>query len=196
MLVDVCRRADLRDPAVVEDGETVAHGERFLLVMRDVDEGDRELPLQLLEEELHLLAQLQVERTERLVEEENGRTVDDRARERDALPLAARELGGLALTDAWEADAIEHFARADAPLVARHPFHPQPVLDVLRDRHVGEQGVVLEDRVDVPLCGRNVRDVDALQFDGSRVRALEAGDDAQRGRLPRAGRPEEREELA
>ena len=47
--------------------------------------------------ELHLLAQLQVERAERLVEKQHLRLVDERARERDALLLAAGELARLPL---------------------------------------------------------------------------------------------------
>ena len=50
---------------------------------------DRCSALQLL---LHLLAQLQVERAERLVEQQHLGPVDQRARQRDALALAARQL--------------------------------------------------------------------------------------------------------
>ena len=42
--------------------------------------------------ELHLLAQLHVERAERLVEQQGGRAVDERPRQCDPLLLAAREL--------------------------------------------------------------------------------------------------------
>ena len=52
--------------------------------------------LDALELDLHLLAQLEVERAERLVEQQHPRAVDDRAGERDALALAAGELRGLA----------------------------------------------------------------------------------------------------
>ena len=61
--------------------------------------------------ELHLLAQLEVERAERLVEQEHARLVDERARERDALLLAAGELRRLALLEARELDELEHLAR-------------------------------------------------------------------------------------
>src|SRR5262249_9894020 len=66
-LVDRRRRADLLDAALVEDGEAVAHRERLLLVVRHVDERDAEIALQRLEEDLHLLTQLQVEGAERFV---------------------------------------------------------------------------------------------------------------------------------
>src|SRR5262245_39282036 len=44
-LVQVRRRPDLLDPAAVEDGQAVAHRERLLLVVGDVDEGDPDLLL-------------------------------------------------------------------------------------------------------------------------------------------------------
>ena len=89
MLVHLGRGADLLDPALVEHRQAVAHRQRLLLVVRDVDEGDPELLLDPLQLDLQLLAQLQVERSERLVEQQRLRPVDDRARERDALALTA-----------------------------------------------------------------------------------------------------------
>src|SRR5260221_124440 len=87
MLVDVGGTSDLLDPALVEDGHAVAHRQRLFLVMRDVDERDAEVLLQRLEEDLHLLAQLQIERAERLPEPPRGAPVPDPApaRERRAL---------------------------------------------------------------------------------------------------------------
>ena len=74
--------------------------------MRHVDERDAELVLDALQEELHLLPQLQVERTERLVEEENARPAHERAGERDALLLAAGELARLAVPDSRQLDKL------------------------------------------------------------------------------------------
>src|SRR6266480_7213562 len=95
-LVYLDRRAELLDVALVEHGQAVAHGERFLLVVGHVDEADPDLALDPLELDLHLLAQLQVQRAERLVEQEHLRLVDDRAGERDPLPLPAGKLDRLA----------------------------------------------------------------------------------------------------
>ena len=49
-----------------------------------------------LELELHLLAQLEVERAERLVEQQHPGPVHERPGKRDALSLATRQLAGLA----------------------------------------------------------------------------------------------------
>ena len=182
---------------VVEDGQAVAHRERLVLVVGDVDEGDPDLALDPLELDLHLLAQLQVERAERLVEQQHARAVDDRAGERDALALAAGELRRLALADAAAA------APSPAPPARLSRRSPRPTLldleavgDVVEHGHVREQRVVLEDRVDVALERRPPRDVDAAELDAPAVGQLEAGDQPQRRRLARAGRPEHREELA
>jgi hypothetical protein len=53
--------------------------------------------LDALQLDLHLLAELEVERAERLVEQQDLRVVDDRAGERDPLALAAGQLRRLAL---------------------------------------------------------------------------------------------------
>ena len=114
-LVELARRAELLDAAVVEHGDAVGEGERLLLVVRHEDEGDAEVALDLLQLDLHLLAELEVERAERLVEQQHLRLDDGGARERDALPLPARELRGLAGGHLLEPHRGE---RAHGPLVA------------------------------------------------------------------------------
>ena len=78
----------------------------------------------------------------------------------------------------------------------RHALDLQPVLDVLRDGHVREQGVLLEDGVDVAAACRQRGDVDAAEFDHAGGRLLEPRDHAQHRRLARARRAEDREQLA
>ena len=46
LFVHLARGSDLLDTTVGHHGEPVGHRERFLLVVRDVDEGDPELLLQ------------------------------------------------------------------------------------------------------------------------------------------------------
>ena len=69
-----------------------------------------------LELELHLLAQLEVERAERLVEQQHARAVDDRPGERDPLALAAGGLARLAGLVAGEPHELERSSGAASPL--------------------------------------------------------------------------------
>ncbi len=59
---------------------------------------------------LHLLAELEVERTERLVEQQHGRTLGQGAGQRDALLLAAGHLGRHPPVEAAEPDEVEVLA--------------------------------------------------------------------------------------
>ena len=92
LLVDLLGRPDLLDPALRHHRDAVRHRERLLLVVRHVDERDADLLLQRLQLDLQPLAELGVEGAERLVQQQHGGVQDQRARERDALLLAAREL--------------------------------------------------------------------------------------------------------
>ena len=169
MLVDLGRRADLLDLAVVEDRDAVAHRERLFLVVRDVDERDADLLLDPLQLGLHLLAELEVERAERLVEQEHLRAVDDRAGERDPLALAAGELRRLAAAEPAEPHELERLGGALRRARRSDAFDPQPVGDVLADGHVREERVVLEDGVHVPRVRRLRGHVRAFKQDPALV---------------------------
>src|ERR671931_1601389 len=196
VLVHLRGRADLLDASLVEDGETVAHRQRLVLVVRDVDERDPEVLLKALEEELHLLAQLQVERTERLVEKQHLRAVDECAREGDPLALPTRELDRLSLAETLEPHPAQNLLDPAPALALADALDPQAVGDVVGRGHVREERVVLEDGVDVARVGRPVADVGAAELDPAFVGPLEAGNQTQRRRLARARGPEQREELA
>ena len=158
--------------------------------MGHVDECDPDLLLDRLQFDLHLLAELEIERAERLVEEEHARPIDEGAGKRDALPLAARQLAGLPPLIAGQADHVERLADPARPLLLRYVPDEQPVRDVVADRHMREQRVVLEHGVHVAQEWRLARDVDALEQDTPGRRQLEAGDHSEGRGLARARRAE------
>ncbi len=71
------------------------------------DEGDPGIPLDALELELHGLAQLEVQRGERLVQQQSGRPVDQGPGERNPLLLSAGELRRLAVGEGRHANGVE-----------------------------------------------------------------------------------------
>ena len=194
-LVYLGRSADLLDAALAEHRDAVAHRQGFFLVVRDVDERDAHLALHLLQLELHLLAELEVERAEWLVEQQHLGLVDDGPGQRHALSLAAGELGRLPAAEPGQPDHLQCPADLLAPLGLGHVPHAQAELNVLDHRHVREQRVVLEHGVDVPGVWRHLRDVVAAKLDPPAVRRLEPCNQPQQGGLPRPGRAKQGEEL-
>ncbi len=194
-LVDLAWAAELLHAPMVHDDEAVRHRERLTLVMGHVDERDPHLALDPLELELHGLSELEVQRPERLVEQQRPRPVHQGAGQRHALLLTTRQLPWAALLAALELDQAQHLVdpRIDQPLLELPAAEPER--DVVEHRHVWEERIALEDQVDVAPVRRDPHDVVAVQQDPTRRRRLEARDHAQRRRLATAGRPEQREEL-
>ena len=110
-VVELERRADLLDAAVVHDDDAVGHGHRLDLVVRHVH-GRRLQPLvQRLDLGAHRDAQLGVEVGQRLVEQEHLRVAHDGAAHRHALALAARQLARKALEVGLEVEDLRRVAR-------------------------------------------------------------------------------------
>ena len=195
VLVDGPRRAELLDPALVHDRDAVGHGQRLALVVRHVDERDADLALDPLELDLHGLAELEVKRAERLVEQQRPRPVHQGAGQRDPLLLAAGQLARAALLPAGEADGLDDLADPPGHLVLGDALAPQPERDVLEHAHVREQRVGLEHHVHVPLVRRDAEDALAVELDLAARGLLEPRDHPHRGGLAATGRAKEREEL-
>ena len=195
-VVDLGRCADLFDVAGVHDRDAVTHRQRFLLIVGHVDERDADLALDPFELELHDVAQFEVQRAERLVEQQRAGVVDQSPGQGDPLLLATGQLRGLALGEVGQAHGLEEFVDPLADRVLVLLGRPRTVGHVVAHRHVGEQRVMLEDRVDVALVGRRLGHVGAFEPDGPLGGRLEPGDHPQRGGLAAPGRPEHREELA
>ncbi len=120
LLVELVRRAGLHDAAGVHHGEAGRHRHRLLLVVGHYDEGEAELVLQAHHLESRALAQLAVERRQRLVEQQNLGSLDQGAGERHALALTTGKLRGLAGAEAVEPDQRERFGDACRDLALRN----------------------------------------------------------------------------
>ena len=124
------------------------------------------------------------------------RRADQGARERHALPLATADLAGLAVQkfgDAQPLGGVQHLA---APLGDRELANFQWKLDILEDRHVGVEAIVLEHHRDVAMPRLGVGDVAAADADSAGTRHVQPGDHSQRRALPAARRAQQHEELA
>ena len=174
LVVKPVRRSDLNDGAAFEYGDAIRHGQRFALVVRHIDDGDAEHLVDLLQLDLHMLAQLLVERAERLVHQNEGRLEDERAGERDALLLAARELGRLAILELLQPHHFEGARDAWSDLGLGDLSHRKREGDIVRHAHMREQRVVLEHHADIAFVGRQAVDRFAVERDHALARPFEA----------------------
>ena len=110
--------------------------------------------------------------------------------------LPTRKLSRLAFRVVAELHQCERLCDALCVLRLRQLLVLESEADVARDIEVREQGVALEDRVDVPLVRRHLGNVDIIEDDAAARRALEPGDHPQGRGLPAAGRADHSEELA
>ena len=138
-----------------------------------------------------VLAHLRVERAEGLVEQQHLRLHRQRPGQRHPLPLAAGELGGIAVGEPVELDQAQQLVHAVGDLRLVPLADLQAEADVLEHGHVLEGGVVLEDEPDFALLGRLLGDVLVVDHDAAGVERLEPGDRPQQGRLAAAARSEQ-----
>ena len=122
LLVQLARRADLLDAPLVQDDDLAGDLHRLLLVVRDDDRRHVHLVVESPQPGAQLLADACVERAERLVEQEHARLDRERAGQRHALTLAARELGRVALGEPVELDELEQLVHAPLDLRLRGRF--------------------------------------------------------------------------
>ena len=92
LVVNLGRRADLLHPAFVHQHHAVSDFERFFLIVGHEDTGYVQFIMQTAQPAAQFLAHFRIQCTKRFVEQQHARLNSQRARERDALTLPAREL--------------------------------------------------------------------------------------------------------
>ncbi len=95
-----------------------------------------------------------------------------------------------------QANQFENLGHVPVDIRRGFPLHLEAVGNVLEDTEVGEQGIILEDETDVALVRHQVGDILFPDEDASPVRSFEAGDHAERCRLPAARGTKQREKFS
>ena len=196
MFIDLCRTADLQDNPVAHDRNTVRHCHGLFLVMCDIHKGDPELLLKALQLYLHLLAQLQVQSAQRLIQEQDTRVVDQRTGDGHALFLPAGECVRPALFVPGHLYQSEHFLNLLPNLIFRHFADGRTVCDVVIDTHMREKRVVLKNGVYIALIGLFFFDALALHLDDPVARVFKTGNHSKRSSLSASGRSQQSKKLS
>ena len=180
-----------------EDGDTVADGHRFGLVVGHVDGRHLQFALEPLDFGPHPAPQRRIEVRERFVQQKHVGVPDDGPPQGDPLLLTARQRGRLLAEQVGDAERPGDVLDAVTNRLLREVGgHPEPESDVLPGSLVGVQRVVLEHHRDVARLRRAVADRLVPDADVAGARVLETRDTPEGRRLPTAGGPDQNEQLA
>src|SRR5262249_27512869 len=156
-----------------------AHGESLLLAVRNQYERGAELLLQAQQLHLHLPPQALVERSQRLVKQENLRFGHPCTGQRPSLTFAAAQLMNSPVEHVREPDELQCLARTSPTFIGRASSDQQPELDILSYRHMGKEAVMLKHRRHVAVvCGNASHVGSPYRQLNDRARLVEPGDDS------------------
>ena len=190
------RGVALLQHAVAEHRNALTQRHRLHLVVGHVDGRHAEAVVQPRQLRAHRDPQLGVEVRERLVHEERRRLAHHGPAHGDALPLSAGEQRRTALQQRVEPERRRHLPHAAGPLRPRDAPKLEAEAEVLLDRHLRVERVVLEDHRNVAVARSELRDVPVADHDAALRHLLQAGDHPKQRRLAAAGRSDEDHELA
>jgi hypothetical protein len=156
VIVQLLRRIDLLQDAILHDGDAAGHGHGFHLVVRHINEGGGQALVQAGELGARLHAQLRIQVRQRLVEKEHGRLTHDGATHGDALALTTGELLGLAVQQVANVQNVGGFFYAAVDLRFGSLAQFQTKGHVVIDTHVRVQSIALEHHRDVAILGWDI----------------------------------------
>ncbi len=198
--VQLVRGSHLFQAASVHHRDAISQSHGFFLVVGDEDGGHARGVVDAPQLIAKLGAHLAVERSERLVQEEQARLDRQGPGHRGALALAARELVRKALAEPLDARQGEEFGDPRGDRLARRALarraHVEAKGDVPGHAHVAKQGVVLEHQADATFARADRQEVQAVEEDAAVIGPVQPGEHPQQGGLTRSGRPQEGQEFA
>ena len=154
--VEVLRRINLLNEAVLHNNDSVTHCHSFCLVMSNVDKCCTELLVELGDLSSHLSTELSVEVGKRLVEEEYLRLTNDSTTESNTLSLTAGESLWLSVEEVRDVEDTSSFFNLTADFVLRNLSELKTESHILEYSHVRIKSIVLENHCDVSVLRSNV----------------------------------------
>ena len=187
--IDLERRGVLHHLSRLHHRHPRGQRHRLGLVMGDVDRGHADVALQVVQEGPRLQPQLGVEVGERLVEQIDLRRVHQGPGQRGALLLAAGDLRRQPVQQMADLQDVRDLLGPAAPRLDGRAADLQRIADVLAQRHVRVQRIVLEHHREVAVPRRLAGDVGAADQDAAGGRLLQPRHHAQVVVLPQPDGP-------
>lgn len=186
--IEVEGASRLQEAAAFDRGDVVGSRNQVSRVVRDVEEGEVEVALEIAEESAQVSAEGGIEVGEGFVEEEEVGLEDQGTTDGRACGLAARKRGGEMMESWAEIKPVPHDLGSGAPLVSVEALEAEGKLELLDEGQVGKESGGLGDPAAGAILGRETGDVGVVEEDAAGIRGFESGDEAEGGGLAAAGR--------
>src|SRR5262245_1724452 len=171
--------AFLLNSALIHDDDAVSHLERLFLIVGHEYTGDVNLVMEASQPATQFLTDLCVKGAKRLVKEQHFRLSGQSTGQRNALPLAARELARITPLQPIQPNQSQQFVDTLANLGFGYVANSQAIADVLCDGHMAKERVMLKHETDLALTSRLLRDVLVIVIYGARFRHFQSRDHAE-----------------
>ena len=195
IVVDVLRRPELFDHAVVHHRHPMGKRHRLDLVMGDIDRRHLELMLQALQLGAHLHAQLRVEIGQRLVKQEDPWCSYDRPGQRHPLALTAGKLPRQPVQQRLQLHPASDLLDPALVFSGRHLSDHQGIADIVRHRKMRIERIGLEHHGNVAIFRQHVVHPLGAEIEVACRHFLEAGNHAHRCGLAAARGSEQHQEF-
>ena len=195
VIVEVLRRIDLLQNAVLHDRDAAGHGHGLHLVVGHVDERGGQALVQTGQLGTGLDAQLGIQVRKRLVEEEDGGLTDDGATHSHTLALTTGELLRLAVEQVTNVQDVGCFLHTAVDVGLGRLAQLETEGHVVIDTHVRVERVALEHHGNVTILGRHIVDHTIANHDIAFADLLQPGEQAQTGGLATTRRADEHKKL-
>ena len=182
-VVYVSRCANLLDLTLAHHYHAIAQCQRLLLVVRHVDKRDTQLLVHRTKLHLHILAHLQVQRSQWLVQEQYLWLVDDSTRNRYTLLLTARQTVHITVLIVRHTNRLQRLLHLLLNHLLVNLLELQTKSYIVEDIQMREKGILLKHGVHVTHVRRHLRHVLAVQQDITFGGYLKTCDTTQQGRL-------------
>ncbi len=149
--VKLARRIELLKLAVIENCNPVSKRHGLSLVMGNVDNRRTGALVESRKFVFHRSTQMHVEIGKRFVKQDQRRGCYQTAGQSHTLPLTTRKIGRAAITKTVKIDQRQRLANTVLTLGFGNLCHPQTIADILGDRHMRPERIILEDDTDLPL---------------------------------------------
>ena len=170
LVVDIFRRTDLLDITAVHNHNSIGHGESFFLIVGNVDKCDSQLIFQTDQFVLHVLAHLEIQSTQGLVEKKHFRFIDNGTGNGDSLLLTTAQSIDFTLFIAIQIHQFQCIFDLVINIGFAFLFYPETEGNVFCHIHIREEGVFLKYGIQLAFIRSQLCDVFSVKDNTSLIR--------------------------